>query len=505
MLLSWMELFALDSDSMRVVRTLAERWMPVVVVISTISLIVMHRNYVAVSRCLPPALQRVGLWNFTSNQPVVGNDTVLFVSVVPEWAVQKWEKQEDSQNTATQNKTSRGGDGTVRIVGNSGFRVADENVTVLGTGSGPKVGPEHIIASYKFAFDREIVTMRQAVFEGHHFPIRNVTIKDSCVTSSGLMRELFRLFDVYDNVIINELAYTFRSRGYMERFSGGTKIEAWAWSAEQVETASPQERQSILATLVQKMFLLAKSIFGFVLTSAVTGFFIRVAVNGSAVLMFPLAIIASRYGSNRFSIGLLTRSFPWIGVHTEVLRRGNRPLFPLFRSHLIFMFMQSFAYLSCNLAWRFVLFRKSSPVGFEENIFSFFSIMELFNLLFVRSVDSTVVFPKLATACMVYFHFYVFSSLYPFHTLAFFSCGGTCIYVMAFCLNHYEEPALRADPALHTTPTATHPRGTYMPQLSPSWTLESAPLWTMFYPPDLPSTFPEEALRHISSEEYLMA
>ena len=30
------------------------------------------------------------------------------------------------------------------------------------------------------------------------------------------------------------------------------------------------------------------------------------------------------------------------------------------------------AYLSCNLAWRFLVYRKSSPEGFEENIFSLY-------------------------------------------------------------------------------------------------------------------------------------
>merc|ERR1719183_2835422 len=127
--------------------------------------------------------------------------------------------------------------------------------------------------------------------------------------------------------------------------------------------------------------------------------------------MFPLAIFAQNYGNaGRMSIGVLVRSFPWIGVYVEVLRRAGRPLWPLFKSHLIFLFLQSFAYLSCNLAWRFILYRKSSPEGFEERVFSFCSILELFNLIFVRSTSSTAVFPKVAFASMVYLHFYIFCS-----------------------------------------------------------------------------------------------
>merc|ERR1712039_954542 len=109
--------------------------------------------------------------------------------------------------------------------------------------------------------------------------------------------------------------------------------------------------------------------------------------------------------------------------------------------------------------------------GFEERVFSLFSVLELFNLIFVRTVESAKVFPKLVAAIMVYLHFYVFYSLYPFPSLALVVCSGACLYVMVYCLNRFEEPALRADPFAHTTPTMAHPRALYIPQLSPSWTV----------------------------------
>merc|ERR1712039_894414 len=137
------------------------------------------------------------------------------------------------------------------------------------------------------------------------------------------------------------------------------------------------------------------------------------------------------------------------------------------RSHLVFLLFQCFAYLSCNLAWRFILYRKSSPEGFEEKIFCLCSVLELFALVFVRTVSSAAVFPKLVSALMIYLHFYIFCSLYPFHTLALAVCATSCLYVMVLCLNHFEEPALRADPFSATTPTPAYPRALYMPQLSP--------------------------------------
>merc|ERR1711972_918674 len=109
-----------------------------------------------------------------------------------------------------------------------------------------------------------------------------------------------------------------------------------------------------------------------------------------------MAIIGQATGQSmgRMSVAALTRSFPWIGVHVEVLRRAGKPLWPLFRSHMVFLLLQSFAYLACSLAWRVIFYRKSSPEGFEERVFSFCSVLELYLLIFVRTASSAVIFPK---------------------------------------------------------------------------------------------------------------
>ena len=345
--------------------------------------------------------------------------------------------------------------------------------------------------------------MRKSVFEKHHFDVHNVSITSTCLTPFGPLADAFHLFDSWDGLIINELAYGLRNRGYLERMDGENVVEAWAWTEDQVE--SPLQR-TFLGSFFRKTMLLLSALMSFCLISAITGLFIRIAVHGSAVLMFPIALAAQYFGvsNSRMSLNVLARSFPWIGIHVDVLRTGQRRLWPLFRSHMLFLLIQSFAYLSCNLAWRFLVYRKSSPEGFEENIFSLCSLIELFNLIFVRSVQSAGLYPKVVTASMVYLHFYIFCSLYPFHNLAFLACCSLCCYAMVYCLNHFEEPALRSDPFSNNTPTTAHPRALFLPMLSPSWTMEAAPLWTMFYPAEPASTFPEDAMRHIQSEEYNM-
>lgn len=479
----------LEADAVKNLRLNAEKFMPGVIFVLALSLALLHMDYVGKARCLPGALQHAGLWNATADAPALPEDALLGLTVVEGDELLDLRismPAEPEPGSAADAGDAAAGNGT------AGIAVQE---ALQGT-----------IASYRFAFDRELVMLKASTLKSHHFKSYNVSVSERCLAPSRALGDAFRFFDGYDGLVVNELAYTFRSRGFLERTEGGVEVESWAWSLDQVESASPKGGRGLLASAARKVSILSKSCITVFLISALTGFFIRVAVNGSAVLMFPMALVARAIGANagRLSIGVLIRSFPWIGVHVEVLRRANQPLWPLFRSHLIFLFVQSFAYLSCNLAWRFVLYRKSSPEGFEERIFSFCSVLELFNLIFVRSAETATVFPKLSVACLVWLHFYVFCCLYPFHSLALSLCMASCCYVMVYCLNHFEEPALRGDNFDHTTPTTVHPRALYMPQLSPSWTLESAPLWTMFYPPEPPSEFPPEAMRYISNEEYLM-
>lgn len=502
------------SDGVRKVRLQLERWLPWLIFVSALCLVFLHSNYVGKARCLPVAMRRAGLWNASAYGPSLDVDALLSLTVVEQLSDGDDELdirlQMDDPTGADSRLNSNPASGTFVDSGMSieaesavGMKqVAEQALSLPPQTFAPN--PDRVIVSYRFALDRELVFLRPAVFEKHKFKVHNVTITDRCLAQPRVLREALRFFDAFDGIVINELAYTLRSRGYLERVDGDTKVESWTWSQEQVESAAPRKGRSLLAAWHRKAFILTKSIITFFLISAITGFFIRVAVNGSAVLMFPLALLSQNFGSGRMSMGVLIRSFPWIGVHVEVLRRVGRPLTPYFRSQFIFLFIQSFAYLSCNLAWRFILYRQSTPDGFEERIFSWCSVIELFSLIFVRSTSSTLVFPKLSTGCMVYLHFYVFCSLYPFHLLAYSVCTATCGYIMIYCLNHFEEHALRADPFAYTTPTAAHPRSSYMPQLSPSWTTEAAPLWTMFYPPEHPDVYPEEAMRSISNEEYMM-
>ena len=108
-------------------------------------------------------------------------------------------------------------------------------------------------------------------------------------------------------------------------------------------------------------------------------------------LMFPLALTAQYFGmsSSRMSMNVLARSFPWIGIHVDVLRTGQRRLWPLFRSHMLFLLIQSF--VPCSNWIRGVL-----------------CVSECWQLCFSwwkhSKRDVTCVFDKLVLSCFIRFH-----------------------------------------------------------------------------------------------------
>merc|ERR1712194_238878 len=113
------------------------------------------------------------------------------------------------------------------------------------------------------------------------------------------------------------------------------------------------EGRSFYANLVRKLQLLLRSVFTFLLLSSLIGFFVRVVVTSFSLLAFPLALLAEGWGLRLSDAPLraLMRSFPWIGVQVEVLRRAGRPVGPMLKAQLLFLAFQYFSYISCKLAW----------------------------------------------------------------------------------------------------------------------------------------------------------
>lgn len=264
----------LHSEGVRKARLHAERWLPWVIFVFALCLIFLHSTYVGKARCLPIAMRRAGLWNTT-----LDSDALLALSVVEQASADDDElsislqmsaadslpttaasSSIDPSRTGTgppQRETRASGGGAAR--GDGDVSVEAEKVAVLEAAEASLSQPRGIIVAYRFTLDREIALLRPALLAKHRFKVHNVSISERCLAPSRVLRDVLRLFDAFDGLVINELAYTLRSRGYLERMDGDAKVESWAWSAEQVESASPRNGRSLMMSLVRKVLILLKA------------------------------------------------------------------------------------------------------------------------------------------------------------------------------------------------------------------------------------------------------
>eukprot|EP00927_Polykrikos_kofoidii_P003751 TRINITY_DN11513_c0_g4_i1.p1 TRINITY_DN11513_c0_g4~~TRINITY_DN11513_c0_g4_i1.p1 ORF type:complete len:476 (+),score=37.91 TRINITY_DN11513_c0_g4_i1:144-1571(+) len=448
----------------------AERLFPWLFCVVAGAFVWMHGTYTGRACCLDPLLRHTVLWNATGQNWDVSDDTSLSIQVVED---------------------------------------------------------EAVLAFYRFVVDPEILMLRPGLSQTHGFEAINVSLPLSCLAPSEPLRIALRHLDgALNAVVATELAYTLHGRGILasvapppsapDRVREEARViddedvrsrgirRVLAWSADRVTPSG------FLATLSYKIFVLARSVIACFLLSSGTGLFLRTAVSCSAALIFVISTTRDTLTNaprflRRTRAWSLVRSFPWVGLHSEVLSHNGRSPQPLYKARVSFLVLQAFIYISCTVSWHILLFRPTTPEDFTEGVFNIYFLVEFFNLIFVRTPQAVVFFPKLVTGCVIMLHFYTYYELCPFYGLALSVCSVAVAWAMVFSINHFEAPARHADPFSLMTPTAAHPRSAYLLQLSSTWALEGAPLWTMFFPPSFPESLPAAATRHLADEELGMA
>merc|ERR1711924_207364 len=207
----------------------------------SLGLVVLHRQFVGHAHCLAGQMQREPeLWNHTRNAPQVADDVVLFISIVEMASFGESLRggvleQPRALGSSQGNKPS-GTAGNITVHG-PGFSVASSNRTALDPASGrPASSPDRhgpageVLATYRFALGRGLLFMRPSIRDGHKFKVYNITLPEPCLAPSRMIRDVLRLFDAFDTVVINELAYTLVSRGFLERTEGSDGIDSWSWT-----------------------------------------------------------------------------------------------------------------------------------------------------------------------------------------------------------------------------------------------------------------------------------
>ena len=181
------------AEPLRRVRIQLERILPGILAVQVLLLAWLHTSYVGRASCLPDVLQRAGLWNESASKPLLPEDAILYLTVNLGDGITGLTMVEASKGPTSGNQSS------------AAKRLEDSS---------------DVLASYRFALDREIVQMRKSVFQKHNFAVHNVSLTQACLSTSTALADALNFFNSWDGLVINELAYSLRSRGYLERMDG---------------------------------------------------------------------------------------------------------------------------------------------------------------------------------------------------------------------------------------------------------------------------------------------
>jgi len=108
---------------------------------------------------------------------------------------------------------------------------------------------------------------------------------------------------------------------------------------------------------------------------------------------------------------------------------------------------------------------------------------EYYALLYVRSAESIIFFPRAVFAAFALYHVYLYSFPMGYHMLALMCLMCFVGYLMIFCLRHYEKQAFNRGVVSSDQPRAFSNHISW-----PTWTHSIAPDFTLFMPVQMRST-----------------
>lgn len=290
------------------------------------------------------------------------------------------------------------------------------------------------------------------------------------------------VFNELDTIIINQVARIFRNNpGFI--INTGSK-EIWAWSKHQYEVTSNP-------SFPQKIGNLFSSVFVFIILSLVTGLICRLAIAGSAGVMISLSWCMSLFNATENTRMILFYSFPWAGQPAYSLRNAGKGIGSLVLSFFFMLFTFYFMYACTYLLWTPMIFGNIYPSGLDERLYTIFSIMEFYALLFVRTKKTIMWFPRIVMGLICTFILYRKNNFYPFMNTYFFGVTMLCFGTMVVMLSLFEKETFT-----HEGPTFESPRLVYQPVFTRN--NSSLPeIWTLFYPVAGRGYFTEQQMSNI--------
>jgi hypothetical protein len=314
-----------------------------------------------------------------------------------------------------------------------------------------------------------------------NFTYHNVKVEYDDFFPSFLL-PLFIIFNELDTVIINQVSAVFTDNpGFFKNL--GSK-EIWSWRKGQFEDLSSP-------TVFGRFCHLFKSLVLFFLLSLVTGMICRMAIAGSAGIMLSLSWCMDLFNANENNRMILFYSFPWAGQPAFALRNNGKGIGQLVLSFLLMLIVFYFMYACTYLLWTPMIFGNSYPFGLDERVYTMFSLVEFFSLIFLRTKKAINWFPKIVMVLLTSFFVYRKNNFYPFMNTYFAMVTWALLAVMVGTLKFVEKPIFD-----HEGPSFESPRLVYQPVFQ-RVQIGLPDVWTLFYPVFGRGEFTEEQMNRI--------
>jgi len=235
---------------------------------------------------------------------------------------------------------------------------------------------------YVYAQNTALLYLDPAFLSRHRVRRVNVSLDEMCMTKGpGLGFVVDAAVGDFNTLLVNQLMFTFRSDGMLRKTRTN---ETWSWRAESLPPPGGRPFFS-LDNWSLKLSALLQSLSAFFFLSGTTAIVVRMLMTSGVALMYPCFFCLRRLGARGLSLGVLARSYAWLGVPMQRLQARGKPLAPFLLAHLCKVLVLYSMYEACQVFFVETLYAKSGASGLPFAVYGLVMLLEYVSMLYVRS------------------------------------------------------------------------------------------------------------------------
>lgn len=418
----------------------------------------LHNTFVGSPGCLPDLFQENNVFSASNFSDYISEDVVLLLNVdrdvylPPNTNFNSYETEHIFRTDiasisgksrvwkSTKRALYTGYDHMSRMLENPKRKRYDNsygddevNATSLSTASASQISPQESFYDFKFAFDVGLLVMPKDMRTEHNFKVVNLTLSGGQCFGSAFTQNVIPMGGI-DTVLMNMLVNTFpNTRGYLLSRVGAY----YEWSPYDIHPYS--DFQGYISF---KSAIVIQSLTAFFFVSTISALLVRVLISSGVVIIFPFLKLMEYFGLVGFDmVRAMSMAYPWIGIPMEVIRHRQQSFTPFLIGHFSKVVLYYFLYESAQAVYASWFYRGDSPQEKALWLFAVMMIIEYYSMVYLRAALSIQLFPRVAMALFLIYHFYYYSCPTGFHMLALFIVFLIMCFMMVFCVRVFEVKA----------------------------------------------------------------